>query len=124
MNDPSKDATDPAADPKLPGTYREIASKFSELTEAHAQMSRAAEHAGPLDARSQALVKIGMCVGAGLESALRSHVRRAMEQGVTREQIEHAIMLGMTTCGFPATAAAYAWANVQFHRDQPQPPAE
>ena len=108
-----------ADDPnKLPGTYREIASKFPSLTDAHDQMSRAAEQAGPLSAREQALVKIGMCVGAGLESALRSHVRRAAQLGISREEIEHAIMLGMTTCGFPRAASAYAWADIQFQRDR------
>ena len=46
---------------------------------------------GPLDAKAKALVKIGICVGAGLESALRSHVRRAGEAGASREEIEQAI---------------------------------
>lgn len=104
-------------DPKLPGTYRRLAEQFPDIVAAHDQMSEAADHAGPLDARTQSLVKIGMCVGAGLESALRSHVRRAMQHGVTQAEIEHAIMLGMTTCGFPATTRAWSWANIQFDRE-------
>ena len=59
-----------------------------------------------------------MCVAAGLESALRSHIHRAMKHGATEAEIEHAILLGMTTCGFPATARAWSWAQVQFERER------
>ena len=103
---------------KLPGTYRQFAAKFPEMVEAHQRAAQAAERAGPLDAKTCALIKIGMCVGAGLESALRSHVRRAGEHGATEQEIEQAIVLGMTTCGFPQTVAAWAWAQVQFERDR------
>jgi 4-carboxymuconolactone decarboxylase len=66
------------------------------------------EAAGPLDAKTLALIKIGICVGAGLESALRSHVRRAMQHGATPAEVEQAILLGMNTVGFPRTVAAWS----------------
>ncbi|MFN5850319.1 MAG: carboxymuconolactone decarboxylase family protein, partial [Pirellulaceae bacterium] len=82
------------------------------------QMGQAAEACGPLDAKSLALVKIGMAVGAGLESAVRSHVRRAGEMGIAQEEITQAIFQGMTTLGFPRTMAAWSWAKVQWDRDR------
>jgi len=118
--------TPPAPDPplppgadrtKLPKTFLDFAQRFPDLAQAHQQMGEAARHAGPLDERTQHLVKIGICLGAGLESAMRSHVRRAIAAGATREQIEHAVALGMTTCGFPRTVAAWRWVGEQFDRE-------
>jgi alkylhydroperoxidase/carboxymuconolactone decarboxylase family protein YurZ len=101
---------------KLPGTYREFVTRFPALGKAHEVVAQAADKAGPLDAKTLALVKIGICIGAGLESALRSHVRRAMQHGATQAEIEQAIILGMNTVGFPRTVAAWAWAQEQFKR--------
>ena len=61
-------------------------------------------------------ISIGICVGAGLESALRSHVRRAIQHGATVEEIEQAILLAMNTVGFPKTVAAWSWAHIQIER--------
>lgn len=102
---------------KLPGLYRELMARYPELAAAHQQMGQAAESCGPLDPKSLALVKIGMAVGAGLESAVRSHVRRAGEMGLSQEEITQAIFQGMTTLGFPRTMAAWSWARVQWERD-------
>jgi len=103
---------------KLPNTYKQFVAKFPELAACHERMAKAVDHTGPLDRKAQELVKIGICVGAGLESALRSHVRRATQAGASREEIEQAILLAMNTCGFPSTVAAWRWAQVQFERDQ------
>lgn len=101
---------------KLPGTYKRFVVKYPALGRAHEQIADAVEAAGPLEARTLSLIKIGICVGAGLESALRSHVRRAMQHGATKVEIEQAILLGMNTVGFPRTVAAWSWAHQQFER--------
>lgn len=103
---------------QLPGTYRQLMESFPEITSAHDQMATAVEQSGPLDSKTCALIKIGISVGAGLESALRSHVRRAKQSGATEEEIVQAIFQGMNTIGFPRTVAAWSWARVQFERDQ------
>ncbi len=101
---------------KLPGTFKAFIAKYPALGEAHEQVAKAVESLGPLDPATCELIKIGICVGGGLESALRSHVRRAMQHGASREQIEQAILLAMNTCGFPRTVAAWSWAQEQFER--------
>ena len=101
---------------KLPGTYKKFITRFPELGAAHEQIARAADAAGPLDRQSCELIKIGICVGAGLESALRSHVRRALEHGASIAEIEQAVLLGMNTVGFPRTVAAWSWAWQQIER--------
>ncbi|GIW75336.1 MAG: hypothetical protein KatS3mg104_0399 [Phycisphaerae bacterium] len=110
-----------ANNPKLPKRYKEFVSRFPELGQAHEQIARTVDQVGPMDAKQCALVKIGICVGAGLESALRSHVRRARQHGATVGEIEQAILLGMNTVGFPRTVAAWSWAHEQFERDETTP---
>lgn len=110
---------DPTRDPKpgkLPGTYLKFIDKFPELGEAHERVAKAVDAAGPLDRKTCELIKIGLSVGAGLESAVRSHVRRAMQHGATEQEIEQAVLLAMNTLGFPRTVAAWAWARTQIER--------
>lgn len=118
MAEPNKIERDNSGPGKVPGTYKEFVKKFPALGRAHEQVAQAVEAAGPLDAKTLALIKIGICIGAGLESALRSHVRRAMQHGATTGEIEQAILLGMNTVGFPRTVAAWRWATDQFERDE------
>lgn len=112
MNTPPK----PSSANQVPGTYKSFITKYPALGRAHEQAAAAVEAAGPLDAKTLALIKIGICVGAGLESALRSHVRRAIQRGATHAEVEQAILLGMNTVGFPRTVAAWSWAQEQFER--------
>jgi 4-carboxymuconolactone decarboxylase len=95
----------------VPDAYKDFITRFPELGEAHERIARAASAAGPLDAKTRSLVKIGICLGAGLESAIKSHVRRALESGASEAEIEQAILLGMNTCGLPRTVAAWSWAR-------------
>ena len=101
---------------KVPRTFLAFITKFPALGEAHETVARAVDAAGPLDARTCSLVKIGLSIGAGLESAVKSHVRRALENGATPAEIEQAVLLTMNTCGFPRTVAAWSWAREQFGR--------
>jgi AhpD family alkylhydroperoxidase len=114
----NKDITDPAAkSAPLPATFKSFIEKFPALGQAHEQVAKSVASAGPLDRKQCELIKIGISLGAGLESALRSHVRRALESGATIAEIEQAILLGMNTCGFPRTVAAWNWAWQQIERN-------
>src|SRR5690606_17840901 len=114
MNDAH--GTEPPA--KLPGTFKQFCSRYPDLAASHEAMTDAAFAAGPLDAKQCQLIKVGIAVGAGLESAVKSHVRRAREAGATEAEIEQAVLLAMTTNGFPRTVAAWSWARQQFERDR------
>lgn len=105
-------------DPKLPGAFKAFVQKFPELGRCHETIGRAVESAGPLDAKTCHLIKIGLSVGAGLESATRSHVRRALEAGASEQEIEQAILLAYNTLGFPRTVMAWQWALQQFERQR------
>ena len=117
MSQPAQPADSPARPSQPPKTFQRFVARYPVLGEAHQRVGREVESLGPLDARQCALVKIGISLGAGLESALRSHVRRALEAGATHEEVEQAILLGMNTVGFPRTVAAWSWAHEQFDRN-------
>jgi 4-carboxymuconolactone decarboxylase len=94
-----------------PRTFREFADRFPDVVRAHEELGKATEAGGPLDEKTRSLVKLGICLGAGLESAAKSHVRRAVEAGATREELEHATLLGVGTAGFSRAVMTWVWVN-------------
>ena len=97
---------------RVPETYLAFVDRFPELGRVHEEIGKLADQAGPLDRKTCELIKIGLSIGASLETATRSHVRRALEHGATPQEIEQAIVLAMNTCGLPRTVAAWKWARV------------
>ena len=55
-----------------------------------------------------------VAVGAEAEGAVRSHVRKALDDGCSTAEVEHAILLSLTTAGFPTMIAALKWAREVF----------
>lgn len=105
-------------EPSPPATFKAFIEKYPELGKVHQKVGEVVDRSGPLGAKECALIKIGICIGAGLESALRSHVRRAMHHGATIEEVEQAVLLAMNTVGFPRMVAAWQWAHQQIERDK------
>jgi 4-carboxymuconolactone decarboxylase len=98
-------------DKKLPSAYRRFGDAHPRILGAYEQVSDATLTDGPLDRKTAELVKIGIALGARLESAVHSHVRRAREAGATGDEIQHAVRLGLTTIGFPSMMAGLSWVN-------------
>ena len=105
---------DRTANDDVPGTFKAFITKFPALGKAHEDVAAAVASCGPLDAKTRELIKIGIAIGAGLESATRSHVRRAIQHGATEAEIEQTVLLAMNTCGFPTAVKAWQWARQQF----------
>ena len=96
---------------KLPEFYLKTKETYPELIGAYEALSGAARSAGPLDTKAAALVKLGLSVGAGLEGATHSSVRKALSAGCSPDEIRHAVILSVTTIGFSAMMRARAWAE-------------
>jgi alkylhydroperoxidase/carboxymuconolactone decarboxylase family protein YurZ len=47
---------------------------------------------------------------------MHSAVRNALAEGVSRDEIRHAILLSITTIGFPNGQAALSWAEDVMRR--------
>jgi alkylhydroperoxidase/carboxymuconolactone decarboxylase family protein YurZ len=115
MSDESRGLDIPAGD-EVPRTYAAFADRFPELAAAHAAIGKAGDD-GPLDRKTVELIKLGACVGAGLESATKSHARRAVQHGATEAEVEQAVMLAMNPVGFPRAVMAWQWVREQLDEE-------
>lgn len=97
----------------VPRTYQQFTTRFPAISEAHEAVGRAGDH-GPLDRKAVELIKLGICVGAGLESASKSHARRAAQHGASREEVEQAVALAVNPVGFPRAVMAWRWVTEQL----------
>ena len=93
----------------IPKTYAKFKRKHPELVAAYEALGEACRAAGPLDAKTAALVKLGIALGAGLEGATHSAARKAVEAGCTASDLLHAALLATTTLGFPAMMRGRGW---------------
>ncbi len=91
-----------------PKRYRDFIARYPKLGEAWESIHEAGA-AGPLDAKMQRLVKFAVAVGALREGAAHASVRKALEQGISREELEQVVALAAGTLGLPSTVAAYGW---------------
>jgi 4-carboxymuconolactone decarboxylase len=94
---------------KIPGRFQQFTRDFPDVADAYDALGTAVHKAGPLDEKTRALVKLGISIGARLEGAVHSHVRKALEVGATPNQLRHAALLAMPTIGLPSTMAALSW---------------
>lgn len=94
---------------KLPAAAGDVANQHSELWAAYKELGKAASAAGPLDGREKRLVKLGLAIAIGSEGAVHSHTRRALQEGLSPDQIKHAALLAIPTIGFPSAVAALTW---------------
>lgn len=101
----------------FPQTYRRFQEKYPQVGAAYEALGETAAGSGPLDAKTRELIKLGMAAARGIESAVHSHVHRALAVGATPAEIEHALVLGINTLGFPAmmTALSWAWEAIATH---------
>lgn len=95
----------------LPSIYKRFAREHPDIGRAWEQLTSACYHAGPLDEKTQQLIKLGIAIGLSSEGGVRSHTRQALLSGASREEIEHTLLLGLSTAGFPGMIASYQWAK-------------
>lgn len=104
----------------LPEIYEKFCHEFSDIEEKYRQLGLACRSGGPLEQKVQDLVKLGIAIGLGSQGAVRSHTRKALASGATREEIMHVVMLSLTTTGFPNMIAALGWVEEVLARELPQ----
>jgi alkylhydroperoxidase/carboxymuconolactone decarboxylase family protein YurZ len=95
----------------LPKIYETFSTKFPEILKNYQQLGKSSREAGPLDEKFQDLIKLGIAIGANSRGAVMSHTRKALASGATHEEIIHAVILSLTTTGFPNMIAAMSWVD-------------
>src|SRR5439155_23434195 len=73
-----------------PKTYYEFKARFPKLAEA-LDLTRDASASGPLDERTQLLVKLGVSIGAMRECGVNAAVRKALQSGLDAASIEQTV---------------------------------
>jgi alkylhydroperoxidase/carboxymuconolactone decarboxylase family protein YurZ len=93
---------------KPPETYQAFVKRFPKLGQAWESIAEAGKE-GPLDGKTVRLLKLAVAIGALREGAVHAGVRKAIANGISREEIEQVITLAAGTLGLPATVAVYSW---------------
>ena len=94
---------------QLPLVVQEIAAKYPEVWDAYGRLGQAVSAAGPLDAKTERLIKLALAIGAGREGAVHSHARRAVRAGWSADELRQVALLGISTLGWSGAVAAYCW---------------
>ena len=102
----------------LPGIYKEFKQQFPEVAKAYDELAVKCHGWGPLDEKTRRLIKLGVAIGSNSEGGVRSHARRALEEGITTDELRHAVLLAFTTAGFPTMIAAMKWVDEVIEKRQ------
>ena len=93
----------------LPDIFKTFVERHREISETLLKVGELCSQAGPIDQINQHLIRMGIAVGAQSQGGVRSHARRALDAGATKEQVLQTVLLSSTIVGFPAMIAAYGW---------------
>lgn len=93
---------------KPPSTHQQFVRRFPQLGQAW-DLANEEGAAGPLDPKTQRLVKLGIAVGTMREGAVHSSVRKARDAGATTEEIEQVVALAASNIGLPSAVAVWTW---------------
>ena len=93
----------------IPEHFKSLQQRFGDVIEASEALGTAIRDRGPIDERTAHLIQMAAAAAIGSEGSAQSHARRALAAGATSEQLYHAILLLVSTVGFPRAAAGIKW---------------
>lgn len=94
-----------------PKYYKDLKKRYPEVARSHDQLAQDCAKAGPLNKKTQHLVKLGIAIGIGSEGDVQNLTAQALADGISPDEIRHAVLLSVTTAGFPAMIVAMQWAE-------------
>lgn len=89
--------------------YQYLVEQYPEVMTAVENLGTTVREAGPLATKTTELILLGVAASTQSTGAVHSHARRALAAGASRAEIEHALLVLISTIGFPKVAAALAW---------------
>ena len=101
----------------LPSGAGRLANRHPKVWAAYEQLGETVAEGGPLDAKTRRLVKLSLAIGCASEGAVHSHVRRAIAEGVTADELRHVMLLAIPTLGLPAAVKALTWIDDILGKD-------
>jgi len=92
----------------IPKPYAQFKARFPQILEKNEELGTFIhEHGGPLDEKTRWLIKLGISAASRHQTGVATHAARAKEAGASQEEIVHALLLVIPTCGFPTFMEAY-----------------
>ena len=101
----------------LPKKYTHFSTQYPEILEKYKDLGKTCRKSGPLDEKTQNLIKLGIAIGAGSRGGVMSSTRKALASGATKEEISHAVLMAMTTLGFPSMISSMGWVEEVLDHD-------
>jgi alkylhydroperoxidase/carboxymuconolactone decarboxylase family protein YurZ len=86
--------------------YANLEKRYPAVAKSFDRLAEDCSGAGPLDAKTQRLVKLGVAIGIGSEGDIQNLTIQSLADGVMPDEIRHAVLLSVTTAGFPAMIAS------------------
>jgi 4-carboxymuconolactone decarboxylase len=93
---------------KPPALHEQFIRRFPRLGDAWDRINEEGAD-GPLDAKTQRLLKLAIAIGALREGAVHSGVRKARDAGATTAEMEQIVALAASTIGLPSAVAVWSW---------------
>jgi 4-carboxymuconolactone decarboxylase len=98
------------ASKKIPSKhYNELMKRFPGVMAAIENLGFVIREEGPIDEKTSELIQLGAAAALQSEGSVHSHTRRAFAAGATKDEIYHALLLLVSTIGFPRVSAAISW---------------
>jgi len=92
-----------------PKYYEELKKRFPKVAASFDKLAQNCSQAGPLDKKTQHLVKLGIAIGIGSEGDVQNLATQALAEGISPDELRHAVLLSVTTAGFPMMIASTQW---------------
>jgi alkylhydroperoxidase/carboxymuconolactone decarboxylase family protein YurZ len=96
----------PRACPPAPAGSPKI---YPDIWNAFAALGQACSEAGAIEGHTLRLVKLALAIGAVSEGAVHSHTRRALAEGISKDELKQVALLAIPTLGFPQGVRALTW---------------
>ena len=89
--------------------FSQFKEDFPEIYRRHAEEGEAIHlSGGPLSEKVRFLIKAAISGATRHQRALETHLAKARSAGATEEELRHALLLLIPTCGFPTFMEAYS----------------
>ena len=90
---------------QIPPHYQFEKKMQEQFIAAVESLGRTLREQGPLDTKTAHLVQLAASIAIHSEGGVHSHVRQALDNGATPDEVRHAIILLTSTIGFPTVSA-------------------
>ena len=94
---------------ELPSVASKVAREYPAIWQAYSALGKACTEVGPIERRTLRLVKLALAIGASSEGAVHSHTRRAMDEGISNDELKQVALLAIATLGFPQAIKGLTW---------------